>query len=589
MARCRRTSPSGTSLEAVHRRIPPSLLLLLQIAATSATTSANTSGPSCPVYANHGECSGNGKCVISSQGASCECKTGYEGADCSRATFCPSNCHNHGRCVLNTGSSRHLPGKCECQSGFTGDACQEAHAVLLPTYDGKATDCVNSCSGHGMCSCGAARRMNQSRTVRVFDEHGHAVPDATVTEEVSVDVRGVRIDSDVECHCNCQAGYEGTTCERVSNSGSGSCPDHCSGKGLCGPDGTCTCNAGYAGASCDIMLAATCPNACSGHGHCQSNGTCACHANFAGAADCSVFTPPSTAGLGCSGNGLLLRNGTCQCRDGFAGTTCDTMTFACAHLSNCSAHGYCERGQCICNVGAFGPSCELKRVQWVSADASDPGLEGRGEVACQAGCSGHGSCVLGRCVCDRGYGASACDRAVSAAAANHAVDAGMCANGCSGNGHCLSVLPSRPRSTVTDGASPTGAAPSAAARPGLVGRLLSRFGGHVAGDAVALLFGTGEASTAAPSASSPALAREACDCEAGFGGADCARVIAACHANCSGAGICRVVPVASANASVVTETVGSRDVAPVCLCQKGRTGRGCELRDTSLSREMLNA
>ena len=44
--------------------------------------------------------------------------------------------------------------------------------------------------GHGKCNCGEAQRMNVTRRVRVFDSHGRAAQDATVTEEVRVDVRG---------------------------------------------------------------------------------------------------------------------------------------------------------------------------------------------------------------------------------------------------------------------------------------------------------------------------------------------------------------------------------------------------------------
>ena len=68
--------------------------------------------------------------------------------------------------------------------------------------------------------------------------------------------------------------------------------EHCSGNGVCGPDGKCICNEGFASPS---------------------------YLNFE-AQDCSAKCPGTPA---CNQNGKCVRGGFCQCFEPFCGTTCE--------------------------------------------------------------------------------------------------------------------------------------------------------------------------------------------------------------------------------------------------------------------------
>lgn len=299
-----------------------------------------------------------------------------------------------------------------------------------------------------------------------------------------------------------------------------------------------------------------------------------------------------------------------------------------ASLANCSGHGYCESpgglARCVCEEGAQGAMCEKIHLSLVanaaaastpasatasapaepSASVSTSSRRSRGPLpGCAYGCTGHGTCSrAGHCMCDTGYGGASCERltrhrqysasmealsGLSSGASRSAAQAPplvSCANGCSGNGFCVPRARPQPRG---GGAAVAAAAAPTRPSPGIVNRLLSRFGGRVVGSAVAMVFGSeaadGGADAALPVAASAASsALYACACAAGFEGHDCSRVAAeACHLNCSGAGLCHTPPiVGGAGAPLYAADTPAR-TAPQCLCQKGHAGRGCEVRAAS--------
>ena len=194
------------------------------------------------------------------------------------------------------------------------------------------------------------------------------------------------------------------------------CRSHCSGHGRCELDavgtGHCICDEGFAGATCNRAVPSACRNNCGGHGACLARGQCACDAGFGGA-DCSILLPPpagrvSLCKLGCSGRGLCGPSGECICSPGISGAECThasdgspppapetanatamrlkrhpgVPTRSVAHISpphspcpgNCSGHGECHNGGCVCHAGHTGLGCE------------------RVIKACPHHCSGHGSC-----------------------------------------------------------------------------------------------------------------------------------------------------------------------------------------------------
>ena len=74
--------------------------------------------------------------------------------------------------------------------------------------------------------------------------------------------------------------------------------------------------------------------------------------------------------------------------------------------SDCSDHGQCVNGTCVCDAGYTGEDCGILNQ-------------------CPNGCSGHGRCVMAECQCDAAYTGDDCSWAAS------------CYNFCSGRGKCI--------------------------------------------------------------------------------------------------------------------------------------------------------
>jgi hypothetical protein len=100
------------------------------------------------------------------------------------------------------------------------------------------------------------------------------------------------------------------------------------------------------------MADASCPNACSGNGICGAQDKCSCYQNWQGA-DCSSRTCPSTLAWAdtadgtnqahyyaeCGNKGICDRkSGECKCFDGYEGKGCRRSTCP----EGCSGHGTCE-------------------------------------------------------------------------------------------------------------------------------------------------------------------------------------------------------------------------------------------------------
>ncbi|TMW58676.1 hypothetical protein Poli38472_010235 [Pythium oligandrum] len=149
------------------------------------------------------------------------------------------------------------------------------------------------------------------------------------------------------------------------------------------------------------VVSASCPNGCSGHGMCDRYTVCRCQDDYMGH-DCSMRRCPKGKAWGvvrgvdsahslevCSGRGLCMyETGTCQCQQGFTGNACQFVECP----DSCSAHGRCITMQehaedsvrsrelydtdvfrydsvwdadilrgCRCDAGYYGASCSLKR------------------------------------------------------------------------------------------------------------------------------------------------------------------------------------------------------------------------------------
>ena len=233
--------------------------------------------------------------------------------------------------------------------------------------------------------------------------------------------------------CKCNAGFRGDTCATAVK-----CMNNCTQHGSCvydienvngmpNFDGVCKCYAGFSGPDCsEKQCPLGMPNQfskseeeCSGdlHGDCDSKtGVCACKPGFGGFAcefSCPAGTPSHSGkftdnkgmgtptegalwndtrpslGLGhgsCSGHGLCVTSADgkarCQCEEGLSGPACDVEQRC---EKGCSGHGRCFRGDCVCEIG-YRVLCEKIT------------LSTNGDL-----CSGHGKCQYGKCFCDVGY------------------------------------------------------------------------------------------------------------------------------------------------------------------------------------------
>ncbi|XP_020244315.1 uncharacterized protein LOC109822512 [Asparagus officinalis] len=123
----------------------------------------------------------------------------------------------------------------------------------------------------------------------------------------------------------CPAYHE--LCSVAPVPGNGQCPNSCTFNGDC-VEGSCRCFLGFKGHDCSKR---SCPNNCSGRGKCQPNGICACENGRTGV-DCSTAICDEQ----CSLHGGVCDNGVCEfrCSD-YAGYTCQNSSMLMSSLSIC--------------------------------------------------------------------------------------------------------------------------------------------------------------------------------------------------------------------------------------------------------------
>lgn len=340
------------------------------------------------------ECSGRGDC----QQGVCICVPGFAGGACELPA-CPNDCSHRGTCVregeLPTAGGAGLLGLGSLVEGGGGrrGAAGGARCVCDVSYTGvdcTERECPNNCSGVGHCS-------------------------------ISLDYK-----------CVCPAGYSGVDCSVKS------CGSHClEPRGRC-IRGKCLCAAGWSGDACDRP---SCPAGCSGHGQCTFGG-CVCEAGWYGD-DC--------AHRGCGGKGGReggggadcgesegrgsCFDGKCYCAAGFFGPHCrgtcgDDGSGGSSVASLCSGRGRCTNSSSTLPPASPPPASLASKLSIFkrkggsagqqSAATSfgipprwcecEPGYAGNACEArtCLMGCSGHGLCKDGTCVCALGYAGPDC-------------------------------------------------------------------------------------------------------------------------------------------------------------------------------------
>jgi hypothetical protein len=143
-----------------------------------------------------------------------------------------------------------------------------------------------------------------------------------------------------------------------------SCPNYCSGKGVCNSDTTCTCYVGFTGYDCSLR---SCPSGVPWFGIAASTDTV-----HSGTTECSsIGTCDRSTGI-------------CACQTGFTGRACDRM----GCNNDCNGHGSCITMSeaatskddvnlfysttytlwdaekimgCICDTGFTGYDCSLRK------------------------------------------------------------------------------------------------------------------------------------------------------------------------------------------------------------------------------------
>jgi len=201
------------------------------------------------------------------------------------------------------------------------------------------------------------------------------------------------------------------------------CSSSCAAHGTC-TQGVCQCDANWSGQDCGYFLASTEAvdedDDAVEEGHFQESPTQSVPA--------SELVAQEGCPEKCGSPGGRCVSGNCVCELGFFGPSCQDQQ--CSH--DCFGHGVCSRGICECAEGWFGRSCSSR------LDAPQ---------SCEPACINGGQCVEGHCVCSQGFSGADCSvgavlsavanaslpsasvGAVSAASAQGAVLAGSAAPG----------------------------------------------------------------------------------------------------------------------------------------------------------------
>ena len=339
----------------------------------------NFSGPACQEKTCPNMCSQHGVCENATTNPTCVCEEGWTDEDCNRVA-CPAEeteagaCWGHGKC----GKKKWLPdyGNCTCEKGWKGIACNIPACPNFCNFRGKCIfgecvcqkgwtgdscdkmQCKNLCSGHGDCVVNMINTTVRNETNASMPNYNKTVEDGVV--------------------CKCHQGWGGPSNDCRWNV---TCAEDCNGNGDC-LDGKCFCSHGWSGATCKTK---TCPNMCSGHGVCRENRTCACQADYTGET-CDVQRCPNDCGGRSHGICFNLK---CVCNEHFMGVDCSEARCK----NDCSKHGKCVQGKCNCQIGYGGKDCSVRLC---------PGVD--------EPCSGNGGCdgATGKCICSQGWEGRMC-------------------------------------------------------------------------------------------------------------------------------------------------------------------------------------
>ena len=144
----------------------------------------------------------------------CQCKNGWEGADCSRPK-CSTPCGNNELCIA--------PDTCDCIPGYQGASCDQATCVQTCENGG-------SCTAPDTCSC------------------SNGWFDSNCTTPVCEQTCGNGGNCTSPNTCSCPTDWDGPDC-RVPK-----CSQTCQNGGFCVAPDTCSCPPQYSGFDCSLPI-----------------------------------------------------------------------------------------------------------------------------------------------------------------------------------------------------------------------------------------------------------------------------------------------------------------------------------------------
>ena len=241
-------------------------------------------------------------------------------------------------------------------------------------------------------------------------------------------------------------------------------------------------------------------------------------------------------GPGCAGNCSFHGScaaGVCLCDAGWGSADCSSRLNGPGCLAGCSARGSCVNATCVCDYGWSGAACDAptwdapKSVDCDSNCSSGAGVLSNGtcicavSALCSGNCSGRGVCVNGMCLCDEGFGGLACELT------SPDIMRAACINNCSAHGACSN------------------------------GTCVCDMGWASIDCSAALETGEEGGMCASNCSGQGSCMNGTCFCDLGFAGTDCSLAGGdeICHLNCSGHGNCK---------------------NSTCVCDAAYTGSWCQ-------------
>lgn len=383
-------------------------------------------------------------------GATCgQCAAGYTGASCLASSATCAAAGNTAWAAV--GDSACARGEC-VDASFAGEGCAVCSGTFAPPRSCKCADPV--CGGHGECAPAGG------------NGYCLCVRDLTSGNWGAASERAVAGDATTQRSCSrCQEGWAGPTCLCKNDTAAGVC----GGKGTCGAAGcvcfddderghwalgsqTCgACAAGWTGPQCRCETAGGV--ACSGHGACNATtGVCSCNDDAANGHWATAN--PSGQKTNCGRCAPFWQGAG---GSDVSGCRCSFQLSGSQRVANCSGHGVCAAGGCVCSQTDADGYWAGEQCNQCAAAYAGPGLSVNTGCMCArwgaaAGgaleCSGHGVCEAKGCRCNQtaltGFfeattGAANCGRC-KASYSDPAGSAGLlacrCFSECSGHGKC---------------------------------------------------------------------------------------------------------------------------------------------------------